>query len=149
VSRLITRTHRHADNFLVSVGGYPRQWGFKCNLGDASDSSREEFVRYFQGAVDLPGPALTEIEAISKEFGIFIVVGVIERVVGTLYCTVIFVDPTEGYLGKHRKIKPTASERLVWGQGGADTLPLLEKSFTTTSNGTATAKLGAIICWLI
>ena len=56
-------------------------------------------------------------------YGIFLVIGVIERDGGTLYCTVLFFAPDGAYLGKHRKIMPTASERLVWGFGDGSTMP--------------------------
>ena len=64
--------------------------------------------------------------------------GVIEREGGTLYCTVLFFAPTGRYLGKHRKLMPTAAERLVWGYGDGSTLPVF---------ATEIGKLGAVICW--
>src|SRR6185436_535602 len=57
---------------------------------------------------------------------------------GTLYCTVLFFAPDGGYLGKHRKVMPTASERLVWGFGDGSTMPVFE---------TPLGKVGAVICW--
>src|SRR5438128_835922 len=65
------------------------------------------------------------------------VIGVIEREGGTLYCTAAFVSP-DGYLGKHRKVMPTAAERLVWGFGDGSTLPVFDTPF---------GRLGAVICW--
>jgi nitrilase len=65
------------------------------------------------------------------------VVGVIEREGGTLYCTAVFLSP-HGYLGKHRKVMPTAAERLVWGFGDASTLPVFDTPF---------GRVGAVICW--
>jgi nitrilase len=66
------------------------------------------------------------------------VIGVIERDRGTLYCTVLFLAPDGAYLGKHRKIMPTASERLVWGFGDGSTMPVFD---------TPLGKMGAVICW--
>jgi len=131
------------------IGGYPKMSTFGIVVGDRSDAGRDEFVRYHQAAIELPSPALEQIEAIAKEVNIFLVVGVIERDGGTLYCTAIFVDPVEGYLAKHRKIMPTAGERLIWGQGGPDTLPVIETKFTSTSSseGFIKTKLSATICW--
>ena len=81
----------------------------------------------------------------------FLVVGVIEKDVGTLYCTVVFVDPAQGYIGKHRKLQPTAMERLVWGQGDGTTLPVPEVSFTASGSENEShvvkAKISATICW--
>lgn len=110
---------------------------------------RDEFVRYHKAAIDIPSPAITRIENISRDTGIFMVVGVIERDQGTLYCTAVFVDSVKGYVGKHRKILPTAAERLIWGQGDATTLPVIEKSFVSASGDdtTVNTKLSAAICW--
>ena len=74
----------------------------------------------------------------ARAHGIYLVVGVVERDGGTLYCSVIFLAPDGGYLGKHRKIMPTASERLVWGFGDGSTLPVFD---------TPLGKIGAVICW--
>ncbi|KAG8219735.1 hypothetical protein J3R82DRAFT_705 [Butyriboletus roseoflavus] len=73
--------------------------------------------------------------------------GVVEREGGTLYCTVIFVDPVEGLVGKHRKLMPTATERLIWGQGDGSTLPVLEKRFSSPGTEAVTTKISATICW--
>ena len=67
-----------------------------------------------------------------------LVIGVIERDGGTLYCTVLFFDPDGALMGKHRKLMPTAMERLVWGMGDGSTLPVFD---------TAIGKIGAVICW--
>lgn len=61
-----------------------------------------------------------------------------ERDGGTLYCTVLFFGPDGRYLGKHRKLMPTASERLIWGSGDGSTLPIIE---------TDIGRVGAVICW--
>jgi hypothetical protein len=82
--------------------------------------------------------------------------GVIERDGGTLYCTMIFVSPEKGLVGKHRKILPTAAERLVWGFGGSDTLPVLDVPFvpvgdkeSAAGDEKASVKVSATICWYV
>ncbi|CAI1788757.1 hypothetical protein SEUBUCD646_0A00150 [Saccharomyces eubayanus] len=62
----------------------------------------------------------------------------IERDGTTLYCTMVFIDPRAGYVAKHRKLVPTAGERLIWGQGDGSTLPVVD---------TAVGKIGGAICW--
>lgn len=79
-------------------------------VGERSAEGRDEYLRYHAAAIEVPSAATARIEAISSSHGVFLVVGVIERDGGTLYCTAIFVDPIEGFLGKHRKVLPTASE---------------------------------------
>ena len=120
------------------VGGYPRGSGFGAVIGNRTEEGREEYRRYWDGAVDVPGPAVEELRRIAAESRVFVVMGVIERDGGTLYCTVLFFDDEGAYLGKHRKLMPTASERLVWGFGDGSTLPVFN---------TPLGKLGAVICW--
>ncbi|MGH2821370.1 MAG: nitrilase-related carbon-nitrogen hydrolase, partial [Actinomycetota bacterium] len=120
------------------VGGYPKGSSFGAVVGHRSDEGREDFQRYFEGSVEVPGPAVEELSQIAAEHALHLVVGVIERGGGTLYCTVVFVGPDGGYLGKHRKLMPTAAERLVWGFGDGSTMPVLE---------TALGRIGAVICW--
>lgn len=119
-------------------------------MGDRAPEGRDEYVRYYNAAIEVPqSDAIARVEAISRETGVFLVVGVIEKDFGTLYCTAVFVDPAQGYLTKHRKLVPTAMERIIWGQGDATTLPVPEVSFGSPQNDlhTVKAKLSATICW--
>jgi nitrilase len=88
--------------------------------------------------VDVPGPAVDELARAARSNCIYLVVGVVERDRGTLYCSVLFFAPDGSFLGKHRKIMPTGAERLVWGFGDGSTMPVFE---------TPLGKLGAVICW--
>ena len=69
---------------------------------------------------------------------ITLLIGVIERDGGTLYCTVLFFAPDGDLLGKHRKLMPTAMERLIWGFGDGSTLPVVD---------TPVGRVGSVICW--
>jgi nitrilase len=120
------------------LSAYPKGLGFGTRLGMRSPEGREEFRRYFDSAIDVPGPATETIGQQAHTNGVHLVVGVIERAGGTLYCTVLFFGPDGTLLGKHRKLMPTALERLVWGQGDGSTLTVLD---------TPLGKLGAVICW--
>ncbi|KAI3622369.1 nitrilase 4 [Moniliophthora roreri] len=132
----------------VCIGGYPKMSHFGAVVGERSAEGRDEFLRYYSSAIEVSAssPAITRIQTISRDTGVFLVVGVIERHGGTLYCTVIFIDPSDGLVGKHRKLVPTGSERLIWGQGDGSAIPVLERSFSS-SNGNMKAKLSATICW--
>lgn len=119
------------------ISGYPRGISFGTVIGNRTVEGRDLFRRYWESSIDIPGPVMDKLAALAAELGIYLVVGVIERDGGTLYCTAVFVSP-DGYLGKHRKVMPTAAERLVWGFGDATTLPVFETPF---------GRLGAVICW--
>ncbi|UEC01749.1 carbon-nitrogen hydrolase family protein [Burkholderia vietnamiensis] len=120
------------------VGGYPKGLDFGARLGTRSDEGREEFRRYYEGAIEEGGPESDIMAAAARSNGVHLVVGVIERAGGTLYCSAFFYGPDGSFLGKHRKLMPTALERLVWGFGDGSTLPVME---------TALGKIGAVICW--
>ena len=119
------------------VAGYPRGISFGTVIGHRTPEGRDLFRRYWESSVDVPGPAVAELASIAAELAIHLVIGVIERAGGTLYCTVLFFAPA-GYLGKHRKVMPTAAERLVWGFGDGSTLPVFD---------TPLGRIGAVICW--
>ncbi len=120
------------------LSGYPRGLDFGAVVGSRTDAGRDDFRRYWESSVDVPGPTVDALGKTARANSVFLVIGVIEREGGTLYCSVLFFDPDGAYLGKHRKLMPTASERLVWGFGDGSTLPVMD---------TALGKIGAVICW--
>jgi nitrilase len=120
------------------VSAYPRGLDFGAVIGSRTEEGREDFRRYWESSVDVPGPAVERLGQIAQENGIYLVIGVVERAGGTLYCTVLFLAPDGTFLGKHRKVMPTASERLVWGFGDGSTMPVFD---------TPLGKVGAVICW--
>ena len=117
--------------------GYPRGMSFGAVVGNRTPEGRDHFRRYWEASVDVPGAAVDRLAQIAADAALFLVVPVVERDGGTLYCTALFFSP-EGYLGKHRKLMPTAAERNVWGFGDGSTLPVFE---------TPLGRLGAVICW--
>jgi nitrilase len=120
------------------IGGYPKGMVFGASVGIRTDEGRKLFQEYAAQAVAVPGPVTQTLGRIAKEHALFLVVGVIERAGGTLYCTAVFVGPDGSLLGKHRKLMPTAFERVIWGCGDGSTLNVID---------TAVGKLGALICW--
>jgi nitrilase len=119
------------------VCAYPKGSTFGAVVGSRSPAGRDEFKRYWDSAVDVPGPAVDRLSDLARSLRIHLVVPVIERDRGTLYCTALFFSP-EAYLGKHRKLMPTAAERLVWGFGDGSTLSVFD---------TSVGRIGGVICW--
>lgn len=120
------------------IGGYPKGADFGARVGSRTPEGRKLFRRYFEGALSVPGPGTVRLGAAGRVYGAWLVIGVIERAGGTLYCTVLFFAPDGSLVGKHRKLMPTALERLIWGFGDGSTLPVIE---------TDLGKIGAVICW--
>ena len=120
------------------LGGYPKGERFGTQLGFRLESGREIYQKYYDAAIDLSGPEVKTLSEMSKRLNANLVLGVIERAGATLYCTAIFIDPSGGLTHKHRKLMPTGSERMIWGQGDGSTLPVIE---------TNAGRTGATICW--
>jgi nitrilase len=120
------------------LSAYPQDTDFGARFGYRTPEGREQFRRYYESAVDVPGPACDRLSQVARENAVQLVMGVIERDGGTLYCSVLFFGEDGRYQGKHRKLMPTALERVTWGFGDGSTMPVLE---------TAYGKVGAVICW--
>lgn len=120
------------------IGGYPKGASFGAPIGMRKPEGREAFARYHAAAIDLDGPEVALLAEATAETGAFVIVGVIERDLGTLYCTALYFDGAKGLVGKHRKLMPTAGERLIWGFGDGSTMPVFKTSIGT---------IGAVICW--
>ena len=120
------------------LGGYPKGINFGAAVGSRSPEGRDQFRTYYEAAIDVPGPETAAIRELVAVLGIELVLGAIERSGGTLYCSVLFFGPDGVLRGKHRKLMPTASERLIWGMGDGSTMPVLQ---------TEAGLVGAAICW--
>lgn len=122
------------------IPGYPRGFDFGAVIGSRSKDGREQYRIYFDNSVDLASEDGEQLEKIASDHNVYLVIGITEResTSGTLYCSVVYISPEKGILGVHRKIKPTASERVVWGEGDGSGL--------VTFN-TPLGILGGLICW--
>ncbi|MFT9092802.1 MAG: carbon-nitrogen hydrolase family protein, partial [Gluconacetobacter sp.] len=120
------------------IGGYPKGLTFGAVVGSRFPAGRDAYLRYWKAAITVPGVETARIGSFAAGMKAHLVVGVIERDGATLYCTALFFGPDGALLGKHRKLMPTGSERLIWGQGDGSTIPVFE---------TALGRIGAAICW--
>jgi len=120
------------------ISAYPKGLDFGARLGMRFPEGREDFRRYFESAIEVPSAAAEALANAARENNLYVVIGVIERDGGTLYCTVLFFSPEGRLLGKHRKLMPTAMERLIWGFGDGSTLPVFH---------TPLGRMGTVICW--
>ncbi len=120
------------------LGGYPKGASFGTPVGMRKAEGREAYARYFAGAVDIDGPEVGEVREAANGADMLVVIGIIERSGSTLYCTALIIDGITGNMDKHRKLMPTAAERLIWGFGDGSTMPVAD---------TALGKVGAVICW--
>jgi nitrilase len=120
------------------IPGYPKGLDFGLVVGARDPAGREEFRLYFDAAIEVPGQHAARLGEAAARHGAYVVIGVIEREGGTLYCTVLFFGPDGTLLGRHRKLMPTAMERVIWGFGDGSTLTVVDSPY---------GRIGSVICW--
>lgn len=124
------------------VPAYPRGLSFGVVVGHRRPEGRLLWQRYWENAVEIPSPAVDALGETAREANAYLAIGVVERDSqfsrGTLYCTLLYFGPDGQLLGKHRKLKPTAAERLIWGEGDGSTLTVVDTLF---------GRMGGLICW--
>jgi nitrilase len=124
------------------IPAYPRGLTFGTVVGSRSEAGRRAFARYWDNAVDVPSPLTEAIGAAAERAAAYVALGVIERASpargSTLYCTLLYFGPDGRLLAKHRKLKPTGAERLIWGEGDGSTITSIQTEYGT---------VGGLICW--
>jgi len=101
------------------------------------------FARLMENAVAVPGPAIDSLAEAARKNNVVLNIGVHERVTmgrgrGTLYNTMLTFGADGSLLNSHRKIMPTYTERMIWGQGDGSSLRAVE---------TNVGRIGGLICW--
>ncbi len=97
-----------------------------------------EHLRLYEQAVEVPSPATDAVAAAARAHGAVVVLGVTERDHGSLYNAQLVFDADGTLVLRRRKISPTFHERMIWGQGDASGLKVVE---------TAVGRVGALACW--
>jgi nitrilase len=124
----------------VTIPGYPRGLSFGTVVGNRTQQGRELWQLYYENAVKVPGPETGKLGAMAKRASAWLVIGVTEQDDrnGSLYCTLLYFRPDGTLAGKHRKIKPTAAERILWAEGDGSDLNVYQ---------TEIGRIGGLICW--
>ncbi len=118
---------------------YPWAMGFGAVIGSRTPAGRDQFLHYWENAIAVPGPETERMGAMARKIQAITVVGVIEKdLTGTLYCTLVYFDADGRLMGKHRKLKPTAAERVIWGEGDGSDLQV---------HDTPKGRIAGLICW--
>ncbi|MBQ4912863.1 carbon-nitrogen hydrolase family protein [Maribacter sp. MMG018] len=122
------------------IPGYPRGFSFGATIGSRTDEGRKLYSEFYKNSIDIESDDIKRLEKLSRSEQAYLVIGVTEKqqVNGSLYCSMLYISPTNGLLGVHRKIKPTGTERIVWGEADGESLVTFH---------TEIGKLGGLICW--
>lgn len=121
------------------IPGYPVGLNFGFSMGKRTEDGRADWKRYYDASVVAGETEFRQLADAAKETGAYISIGFSERdaVIGTLYNSNVIFAP-DGSYKVHRKLKPTGSERLVWGDANRDYFPVTE---------TPWGPIGSLICW--
>ena len=121
------------------IPGYPVGMNFGFSMGKRTEPGREDWARYCDASVVVGGSEFDRLADAAKRNGVYISIGFSERdaVIGTLYNSNAIFEP-DGSFKVHRKLKPTGSERLVWGDANKGYFPITE---------TPWGPIGGLICW--
>jgi len=111
------------------IGGYPKGIDFGVSVGARSVEGREQFRLYAQDAVERGSDELRGLQSMIKAAGVN---------GGTLYCVTAGFDRNGAILSWHRKLMPTAMERVIWGLGGGDDMDVAAMEF---------GRVSSAICW--
>jgi len=119
------------------IPGYPRGLSFGTVVGSRNQTGRELWQLYWENSIDVPGPETKILGKAAAAHKTYLTIGVTQRdPSGSLYCSLLYFGPDGSLLGTHRKLKPTAAERIIWGEGS---------SLTTID--TPFGRIGGLICW--
>ena len=121
------------------IPGYPIGMNFGFSMGKRTEAGREDWMRYYNASLLAGGPEFEALAAAAVKAKAYISMGFSERdaVKGTLYNSNVIFEP-DGSYKVHRKLKPTGTERVVWGDADRDYFPITE---------TPWGPVGSLICW--
>jgi nitrilase len=106
-------------------------------------SAKDVFAKLRNNSITVPGDEVNTLREAARDFKIAIVIGASERVDagpgnGTLYNSLLTISEDGRLRNHHRKLVPTYTERLVWGNGDGRGLEAVS---------TAAGRIGGLICW--
>lgn len=113
------------ENFIP---GHPSWYYFRPANEAASVASA---LRLFQESVEIPSPSTEALCRAAARAEVNVVIGLTEKIKdtnGTLYNTQLFIDSSGNIIGKHQKLVPTITERMVHAPGTAAT----QRTFPST-----------------
>ena len=129
------------------LGGYPFWMSMTDGARWNAPDQKQAYAYYLDAAVELDGPQLRRITEAAAEHRVFTYLGIAERRAdtarGSVYATLVAIDPERGIVSAHRKVQPTYDERMAWAPGDGNGL----RVHTFTGREGETARVGGLNCW--
>jgi nitrilase len=129
------------------LGGYP----FWISASDGArfddPDQKRAYAYYLEAAVELDGPQLRLIREAAGDHRVFTYLGIAERRAetarGSVYATLVAIDPERGLVSAHRKVQPTYEERLAWAPGDGNGL----RVHIVSGRDGDSLRVGGLNCW--
>ena len=129
------------------LGGYPFWLSGTGGARFDDPDQKRAYAYYLDAAVELEGPQLRLIAEVVAEYRVFTYLGIAERRTstarGSVYATLVAIDPERGIVSAHRKVQPTYEERLAWAAGDGNGL----RVHAVTGREGETVRVGGLNCW--
>jgi predicted amidohydrolase len=141
--RWIAEAGQQEINLLV----FPETWlpGYPVWLDNSPEAAlwdhppaKALFRHYYENSPEIPSPAIQTLCTAANDANLSLVMGLSERAGGSLYNSMIYISATGVLLGVHRKLIPTYTERMIWGQGDGSGLIAVN---------TPIGRVGGLVCW--
>ncbi len=120
------------------IPGYPVWMGLTDSARWDNPDQKRAYSTYARESVRLDGPIVAEMREISLERGVMLMGGILEGSGSSVYATLLTIGFEGEILGRHRKIKPTFDERLIWADGDIEGLRTYD---------TPEGRIGGLNCW--
>ena len=120
------------------IPGYPVWMGMTDAARWNNPDQKRVYSTYARESVSLNGKIVSEMCEISSEHGVMLMGGILEGSGSSVYATLLTIGFDGQILGRHRKIKPTFDERLLWADGDTEGLRTYD---------TPEGPIGGLNCW--
>ncbi|KAF4615866.1 hypothetical protein G7Y89_g15249 [Cudoniella acicularis] len=131
-----------ASQLRINVLVFPEVWipGYPgCIWRESVRESADYLIQYRTNSMRRDSPEMRRIQAAARKAGLCVVLGYSERDGNSIYISQAYIGPSGDMIHHRRKIKPTATERAVWGEGQAESLQVVAD--------TPFGKVGSLNCW--
>ena len=141
--RLIEESAAHGAELVVFpelfIPGYPYGMTFGFTVGSRNPDGRKDWKNYYDNSLLASGEEMQKIVSWAQKHHVYVSIGYSEcdPITATLYNSNMMISP-DGQTLNHRKLKPTGSERVVWGDADRDYFPVMQTPWGPMAN---------LICW--